>query len=355
MVNPESMTKFKSNDIFHIFLFFATIIIFIFSIFASISGYIRPHHFKFISLTNNLLPITLGALSILLIIWLIRKRWVFIFPLIGIAVNINTIFSIIQPRVEREPFAAALNSSIKVISFNVHDFNYSKSYDEVAEINEFINSEKPDILCIQEFETPGYLNDNEMHSYFSHFSAKYIEKTTQEKLGLAIMSVYNISDKGVVDFEGTSNRIIWADLITDRGKIRVINCHLQTTGLARASKNGTNFLKRINELMENNKIRATQAEAVKVIINSTPFPVVVCGDFNDTPSSYTYTTIKGENMTDGFRQAGSGFAGTYKGISGLFRIDYVFHSDHFRSIRYRTPETNHSDHKPVISELVYKN
>ena len=44
-------------------------------------------------------------------------------------------------------------------------------------------------------------------------------------------------------------------------------------------------------------------------------------------------------MVDGFRQAGSGFAGTYKGMLGLFRIDYIIHSDHFRSIRYKTPKT----------------
>ena len=349
------MTKLKFNDIFHIILFFITIITFLFAISASISGYIRPHHFKFISLTNNLLPITLILLFIILIIWLIMRRWAFLLPLIGIVVNISTIISIIQSRREREPSTAALNSSIKVISFNVHSFKYSRSYDEVAEIDQFVNIEKPDILCIQEFETPYYLNEDEMSSYFNYFTSEYIEETTYEKLGLAIMSVYKIVDKGVVDFEGSTNRVIWADLVTEKGKIRVINCHLQTTGFAIESKKGTSLLKRITKLNENYKTRAIQAEAVKTLINSTPSPVVVCGDFNDTPSSYTYTTIKGEKMVDGFRQAGSGFAGTYKGMLGLFRIDYIIHSDHFRSIRYRTPETNYSDHKPVISELVYKN
>ena len=145
------MTKLKFNDIFHIILFFITIITFLFAISASISGYIRPHHFKFISLTNNLLPITLILLFIILIIWLIMRRWAFLLPLIGIVVNISTIISIIQSRREREPSTAALNSSIKVISFNVHSFKYSRSYDEVAEIDQFVNIEKPDILCIQEY------------------------------------------------------------------------------------------------------------------------------------------------------------------------------------------------------------
>ena len=42
-------------------------------------------------------------------------------------------------------------------------------------------------------------------------------------------------------------------------------------------------------------------------------PVILCGDFNDTPASYTYRTVKGD-LTDGFRDCGSGFGYTLSSI-----------------------------------------
>ena len=40
--------------------------------------------------------------------------------------------------------------------------------------------------------------------------------------------------------------------------------------------------------------RADQVDIIKEDIRLSPYPVIVCGDFNDTPVSYTYKTLSKE-------------------------------------------------------------
>lgn len=67
----------------------------------------------------------------------------------------------------------------------------------------------------------------------------------------------------------------------------------------------------IGELERNSRIRAQQVREIRAVIDSTHYPVIVAGDFNDTPSSYTYRRLKGD-MTDGFWAVGNGFGGTFR-------------------------------------------
>lgn len=108
--------------------------------------------------------------------------------------------------------------------------------------------------------------------------------------------------------------------------IRVISCHLQTTNFSRKRKliddpallhadaqQVEEVVQDITqELDKNFKLRATQADVVRQVIDTTRIPTIVCGDFNDTPSSYTYHRIKG-NMKDSFKSNGNGYAYTVPG------------------------------------------
>ena len=76
--------------------------------------------------------------------------------------------------------------------------------------------------------------------------------------------------------------------------------------------------------MEANIIqRAKQAKDIASLVNATETPVILCGDFNDTPGTFTYETLKG-NLQDGFLSAGEGYGATYRGLHNLLRIDYLF-------------------------------
>lgn len=60
-------------------------------------------------------------------------------------------------------------------------------------------------------------------------------------------------------------------------------------------KSGMRLL--IRKLAEASAIRAPQADAIAHEITTSPHPsIIVCGDFNDTPISYTHRTIAQDLM-----------------------------------------------------------
>ena len=71
-------------------------------------------------------------------------------------------------------------------------------------------------------------------------------------------------------------------------------------------------------------MRAEQAQIIANYIKDSPHPVIVMGDFNDTPQSYAYRKIK-KGLNDSFRKSGRGFGNTYAGELPSFRIDYIMY------------------------------
>jgi endonuclease/exonuclease/phosphatase family metal-dependent hydrolase len=96
--------------------------------------------------------------------------------------------------------------------------------------------------------------------------------------------------------------------------------------------------------------RSRQADIVAAFIKTSPYPVIVCGDFNDTPASYTYFTIRGP-LQDAFLRKGSGIGRTYAGLAPTLRIDYIFADKSFKINSFRKINSGLSDHYPVIANL----
>ena len=100
--------------------------------------------------------------------------------------------------------------------------------------------------------------------------------------------------------------------------------------------------------------RAVQARKVAGEIEQSPYPVIVCGDFNDTPSSYTYHQISA-SLEDAFIHSGSGLSQTYARPLPSFRIDYtLYDSRYFSSESYRHIKKKYNDHFPIISSLKFQ-
>lgn len=94
------------------------------------------------------------------------------------------------------------------------------------------------------------------------------------------------------------------------------------------------------------KKRAHQADVLTEHIQSSPYPVIVCGDFNDTPVSYSYRKIR-KDLVDAYIKSGRGIGNTYSGVFPSYRIDYILHSRDIQSVGFETIKVNYSDHYPV--------
>ena len=84
-----------------------------------------------------------------------------------------------------------------------------------------------------------------------------------------------------------------------------------------------------------------------------PYPYIISGDFNDTPSSYAVNAMA-QGLKNAFHEKGSGFGRTYNGSFPNYQIDYIMASPQFEVTDYQIIEKRLSDHYPVRSDLALK-
>ena len=96
--------------------------------------------------------------------------------------------------------------------------------------------------------------------------------------------------------------------------------------------------------------RVSEAIKIKKHINKSPYNVIVCGDFNDTPISYTFSNLK-KGLADAFQESGIGIGNSYVGIPTL-RIDYILHSKKYKSFNYKKNKYELSDHYPISCNIL---
>lgn len=365
------MKKFR---FFSKLLFSLNILIAISTILAYSSPYVNPDSFWLLAFFGLGLPYLLLLNLFFFIYWLFRSSSRFVLSLIIVGLGYQYIPAYLQLSFENEE---KLEKDIKIMSFNVRVFDlymWTKEKTTRNQIFDFLKKEDPDVLCLQEF----YHQDVRLPSYefktldtlIKILTAKnyhvYYTSTLRENdhWGLITFSKFPIVEKGVVPFnQGNDNACIYSDLLVNNRNIRIYNTHLASIKLEKRdyktmqnlnNKDYSNGFSKAWLLLEKVKggfqRRASQALAVRASIDESPYPVVVCGDFNDTPTSFTYHTIKGK-LNDAFTESGSGFGRTYIGEFPSFRIDYIFYDNTFTAKNYLTHPEELSDHHPVSTLL----
>lgn len=158
---------------------------------------------------------------------------------------------------------------------------------------------------------------------------------------------------------------IYTDVLIGGDTVRIFNIHLQSYKIdprkyAIIESPGIDDERDLKEMREIGsklkrafQFRAGQVREIREIIEKTHYPVIICGDFNDTPVSYAYQQILGDR-NDAFVKAGSGFGRTYIGKLPSFRIDNIFYSDDFKAYNFKTVGFRMSDHLPVSCKLIKK-
>lgn len=247
--------------------------------------------------------------------------------------------------------------ALKVMTFNIKSLLHKSELtraDNYNDIKAFIDEKKPDIICLQEI----YWTDMTMlHPY-----------------GTKTKSTYSISSKYPIINEGTFTideknyvRNIFADIVYKEDTIRVYNLHLESFKFV---KENYEVINNLNEYLLENKpglgygIRSTlqklnfgyiakgkQVSLIEKHIASSPYPVIVCGDFNDISHSNAYHRLS-EGLQDSFKSKGQGFGGSLNTISIPLRIDHILYSDAFYCLNHTVFRENLSDHQPIMVEFI---
>lgn len=331
----------------------------IFTFVALFGGNVSPVGHSARAMLVYALPLLILGNVVMLIYWLIRRKWLFmLIPIITIACCVPYIGTMWQFRSPEK--SANAQPGIKVATYNVCMFNRETSGFMAQDILAEMRRQNVDVLCMQEYnEVSGdKKNSNSYKDYFPYMAVG--------REDMVIYSRFPIKGSRKILFEETNNSAMWADIDIKGDKVRVFNIHLETTGINRTLHQAGKLQaqgfdvdsNRFFEAIFGNytlgmMFRAGQAVLVANEVRASENPVILCGDFNDVPYSYVYNTVLG-NMVDGFKECGSGWAQTYRGSKKPVRIDYIFHDEALKGLSYYKSELTYSDHYPVFMKLSLK-
>ncbi|MEG1737961.1 MAG: endonuclease/exonuclease/phosphatase family protein [Odoribacter sp.] len=328
------------------------------------ASYVNPNNFVWPSLLGLAYPYLLIANIILLLYWITRWKKAAFAVLIVILLGIPSFMTYYGTASDNEQ---EKDSDISLLSYNIRYFDvykWSNQEDTKEKLFNYLNHFKGDVICLQEFST----NDNSSFQKTIIYNLKSFPYYHIYK-DMAIFSQIPFIRKGNIFFDPQySSSCIYCDIPLCGDTVRIYSVHLESYKLGKKERQ---FMKDISQGVKSNNIpekvknltkrlttanknRALQAEQIKRHLQKSPYQVVLCGDFNDTPLSYTYKKLKGE-LEDSFIEKGRGLGNTYIGEFPSFRIDYILHTPNLETVSYSRNHIQLSDHYPITSKLRMKN
>ena len=362
--------KKSRNSFFHKIVLFLNLIAIVCLLLAYLCSVTNPQNTWYFTFFGLAYPFVLLANLLFVIYWILFKRWYFLISLVVILVGYSILTQTIGFRAKSSSNFIESENTIKLMSYNVHHFK--KFGDEIQQepnsaALRLIEAENPEIIGFEEFYTrrKGKYKFKDSILHILNTKHYYYDTTLSndfESTGVAVFSKFPIINKGNLEIEkqDNGNKAIWVDIQKGSQVIRVYVVHLASISLQPEDYSFINEVKtdlntnsdissskRILRKLKNAFIkRSKEVDILKNAIEQTTLPVIVMGDFNDTPASYCVNKI-GKGLKNSFQEKGSGLGITYNGDAPNFQIDYVFTSPAFNIDGYQIIKKQFSDHYPI--------
>jgi endonuclease/exonuclease/phosphatase family metal-dependent hydrolase len=356
-----------------------TIICLICLLLSYLCPFVHPNDFWILPFFGLAYPVILLFTLLFLVYWAFAKSRMFFGVLLILLFGGKLHFRTLSLPLNKENLTdTSSTNTVKITSYNVRLFDLYEwgnegKFENRNNIFNFLKDQNSDIICFQEFyqqDRPtqfptrdtlkGLLKTPYCHERYSH------KLEGRQNFGIAMLSKFPMISRGDIIFDDPlnidNNYCIFADIVKGIDTFRIYNVHLQSIKFKKDdykvfSKNANKIVDKkstIELLIEKLKIaypkRAEQARKVVEHMQQSPFPVIICGDFNDTPMSYTYN-IFSSLYKDAFRNSSSGLGVTYAGKVPAGRIDYIFHSKNIHSSNFTIQNEVYSDHKAISCTL----
>lgn len=298
--------------------------------------------FPFLAIISLGVPLLIGINGVFVLFWVWRKKHYFLYSSLVLVGSIWVFGSLFQ--IKSSVHYAATNS-LKITSFNARLFNkyhWSPKEDIGERILNFTKEVESDILCFQEF-------DIQYKEQFSKYPYRIFSTLNNDKKAIqALYSKYPIVRSRLIDFPSSTNAALYADVVIDSDTIRVFNVHFQSLRVNPdpeeiKKEEPAHLYKRLSISF---KKQEEQAEIVRKHLESSPYPNVLAGDFNNTQFSRIYQLVQGD-MQDSFMVQGSGFGRTFDYVYFPLRIDFIMADKNLPIISHENYAQKMSDHFPI--------
>ena len=221
--------------------------------------------------------------------------------------------------------------------------------------------QKADIICLQEFTPTDQKGIDNLEAFKNKVSVDFYGIEDSDSSGLSVYTNFEIIKFGWLKQDMEDTYALWTLLNIDNDTIKIINVQLQSIRLEENEIESMTEIRRIGKLPGNifsiySKLkrgfvwREEQIEQLTKLIKTCEYPIILCGDFNDPPASYSYNELS-KLLNDAFLEKGNGFGFTYAGSLPFLRIDYFMLSNEIRVVSYKRLNKTHSDHYPIGIEI----
>ncbi|MCH5302753.1 MAG: endonuclease/exonuclease/phosphatase family protein [Prevotella sp.] len=305
-----------------------------------------------------------------LVFWVMfhwRKAWI---PLVGFFFVYAPVRIYMPVNQEKE----VPDSCLKIISYNVCAYGGNFKYEDgFGAVYSFLEAQQADIVCLQE----------DVDSWRRYVVQRYQKIYPYNDTTVFIRSPHSFNAVGVhtrfpilrkerLPLPSKANGAVAYYLqLSPADTLLLLNVHLESNHLSSEDramykallKNGmkgevkgdtvkaeSRYL--LGKLTDAARKRAPQAELLHDYIAAhSQYPLLVCGDFNDNPLSYSHYKVA-EGLTDCFTESGRGFGWSYNQNGFFFRIDNILCSSHFEPLKCQVDsKIDFSDHYPMICWL----
>jgi endonuclease/exonuclease/phosphatase family metal-dependent hydrolase len=333
--------------------------------------YINPNFAGWFSILGLFYPVLLVFNIGFLVFWLYRRQFTLVIATsLCILLGWNYLSSTFGVNYFA-PLSTDSKNELNIMTYNIRNFRTTGKWDKQVKVEKIektllaVDTYLPDIFCGQEFNYP-IKADWYNASVLKHFGEN--PHIATNKYGLTIISkfpIINNESVKVLETDKRNLRCLFADIqINNNLIVRVYNVHLESnkvtdqtesieldTETLQEKSTWKTIYRVFSSIKNNQKLRANQMNNIIKHIQGSPYHVIVCGDFNDTPLSYTYRKAH-SLLQDNFVEKGKGIGTTYNGNIPFLKIDYILSDRRFNVLETKILRRyNESDHFPTISKI----
>ena len=345
------------------------------------TGFLSPGHYWYIAVLGVGCPfIVLFLFLFIFFWWFFKSRWAFL-SIIVLLLGWAQVHALFGFHLFSSFDMAKKPGALRVMQWNVSRLDQMNPKRPGGNFRKpilaFIGKMNPDVLCMEEFlesnnprefdENIPYFTDSLKYPY--HFFARDHRRWDGVyEHGVIIFSKYPIVDTLRIRYSGpdslrAAESLIHTDIDVNGQRMRVFATHLQSlrfdgndyTVLRTIRKGEDGAMNKSKEVLKKFRqayfLRSKQAELVRREMDDSPYPAILCGDFNDVPNSFTYSKVKGDR-TDAFLSAGFGIGRSFASLSPTLRIDYILADQKIEVLQFKKTKLYYSDHYPLVADFM---
>lgn len=341
---------------------------------AFIASRVSPEKLLIPAYTTLLLPALIPLNIFFIFFWVAFKKWHFLISLSVILLCWSIVKNTFPVNFKNTGnYEEEYSFSLMTYNTYANAMMVKHTEEDPNPVIQYMLEKDPDILCIQEYSVSfnkKHLTEEDLLQILNKYPYHHIYfkvNTGWSFFGNATFSKYPIVTKSIVEYQSNYNTTIISDIDINGKIVRIFNCHLESNKITENDKvmavrlkdnfdteniKGTtmHFSRKLGSAY---RIRAKQADMVEEEIAKSPYPVMVVGDFNDLPGSYTYSTIRGK-MQDAFVDNGFGLGWTFSDSVLKFRIDHILHDEALEIKSFKLDnKAQGSDHFPLFCKVSF--